>query len=394
MLQGYGATVHLVGSTFISKQGITSSTFKTVPDVPVGTFELTLPEGPYSALAANTSLCKAKKLAMPTEFVGQNGALIKTSTKIAVSGCPKAKKVTKKKAHKRNEGQRNEGQRNEGQRNEGQRNEGQRNEGKRNEGKRNKSRLNKGRLEQGQAGQGQAATGKALPAWRAERVSEIPGALNGRVRMMARRRGQPGGRPPLRARARRADGPRGSSYARGQVDEIQRARVLGALREVVAETASPAATVAHIVARAGVSRRTFYELFADREECFLAAFDQAVALAAQRVVPPLRTCPAAGASASARRCSRCLPSSTRSPSSARCASCTRSVPGRTRSSAARASCAALAAAVEEGRERSAPGHEPAPLAAEGVVGAVLAVLHARLVAGTLGSASDARSPGR
>ena len=44
VLQGYGVTVHLVGSTFISKQGITSSTFKTVPDVPVGTFELTLPD--------------------------------------------------------------------------------------------------------------------------------------------------------------------------------------------------------------------------------------------------------------------------------------------------------------------------------------------------------------
>jgi len=99
VLQGYGATVHLVGSTFISKQGITSSTFKTVPDVPVGTFELTLPEGPYSALAANGNLCKSK-LAMPTEFVGQNGALIKTSTKIAVNGCAKAKKATHKKKTK------------------------------------------------------------------------------------------------------------------------------------------------------------------------------------------------------------------------------------------------------------------------------------------------------
>jgi hypothetical protein len=93
VLQGYGVTVHLVGSTYISKQGITSSTFKTVPDVPVGSFELTLPQGPYSALTANTNLCKVKALAMPTEFVGQNGALIKTSTKIQVGGCPKAKRV-------------------------------------------------------------------------------------------------------------------------------------------------------------------------------------------------------------------------------------------------------------------------------------------------------------
>jgi hypothetical protein len=98
VLQGYGVTVHLVGSTFISKAGITSSTFKTVPDVPVGTFELTLPEGPYSALAANGNLCKAK-LAMPTEFLGQNGALIKTTTKITPTGCPKTK--TKKTTHKK-----------------------------------------------------------------------------------------------------------------------------------------------------------------------------------------------------------------------------------------------------------------------------------------------------
>ena len=100
VLQGYGATVDLVGSTFISKVGVTSSTFKTIPDVPVGTFELTLPQGPYSALTTDGSLCQAKNLAMPTEFVGQNGAEIHTSTKITVTGCPKAKKTTHKKKYK------------------------------------------------------------------------------------------------------------------------------------------------------------------------------------------------------------------------------------------------------------------------------------------------------
>jgi hypothetical protein len=89
VLQGYGTTVHLVGSTFISKAGITSSTFKTVPDVPVGTFELNLPQGKYSALAANGNLCTTKKLAMPTSFIGQNGAVIKTSTPIVPANCAK-----------------------------------------------------------------------------------------------------------------------------------------------------------------------------------------------------------------------------------------------------------------------------------------------------------------
>ena len=100
VLQGYGVTVHLVGSTFINKAGVTSSTFKTVPDVPVGTFELTLPQGQFSALAATGNLCR-QKLAMPTEFLGQNGALIKTSTKIAVTGCAKHKAKKAKHAKKR-----------------------------------------------------------------------------------------------------------------------------------------------------------------------------------------------------------------------------------------------------------------------------------------------------
>jgi hypothetical protein len=92
VLQGYGVTVDLVGDTFISKSGITSSTFNQVPDVPITSFELQLPEGPYSALAANLpekaqgSFC-GKTLEMPTEFTGQNGAVLKQSTPIAVEGC-------------------------------------------------------------------------------------------------------------------------------------------------------------------------------------------------------------------------------------------------------------------------------------------------------------------
>ncbi|HVA19166.1 MAG TPA: hypothetical protein VMU55_03230, partial [Solirubrobacteraceae bacterium] len=88
VLQGYGVTVELVGTTFISKAGITSTTFKTVPDVPVGSFELKLPQGPYSALAANGDLCKAN-LQMPTAFVAQDGAEIHQSTPITATGCPK-----------------------------------------------------------------------------------------------------------------------------------------------------------------------------------------------------------------------------------------------------------------------------------------------------------------
>jgi hypothetical protein len=109
VLQGYGVTVDLVGTTFISKAGITSSTFKQVPDVPVGSFEITLPQGKFSALAANLpakakgSFC-GQKLTMPTAFTAQNGAVLKQSTKIGVAGCParaKAKKAKKKQKHKK-----------------------------------------------------------------------------------------------------------------------------------------------------------------------------------------------------------------------------------------------------------------------------------------------------
>ncbi len=98
VLQGYGVTIDLEGSTFINPAGITSSTFKSVPDVPITSFELTLPEGPFSAITAVGNLCKATKLAMPTEFVAQDGAVIDQSTKIDVTGCPKAKKATSKKS--------------------------------------------------------------------------------------------------------------------------------------------------------------------------------------------------------------------------------------------------------------------------------------------------------
>ena len=93
VLQGYGTSVDLVGSTFInSKTNVTSSTFKSVPDVPVGMFELTLPQGKYSALAATANVCTTK-LKMPTSFIGQNGAEIHTTTPITPTGCTKNKKT-------------------------------------------------------------------------------------------------------------------------------------------------------------------------------------------------------------------------------------------------------------------------------------------------------------
>ncbi len=101
VLQGYGVRVDLTATTFISKAGVTSSTFDSVPDVPVEDFELYLPEGKYSALAANGNLCTGGSLAMPTQFIAQDGARLEQNTKIAVTGCGKAKaKKANRKARK------------------------------------------------------------------------------------------------------------------------------------------------------------------------------------------------------------------------------------------------------------------------------------------------------
>jgi hypothetical protein len=109
VLQGDNVTVDLTGSTNI-RRGVTSSAFKSVPDVPVSSFELTLPQGPHSALAATANLCtktvkhvkQKRRLSMPTTITGQNGAVIKRSTTIMVAGCQKAAgKTSHGKKHKK-----------------------------------------------------------------------------------------------------------------------------------------------------------------------------------------------------------------------------------------------------------------------------------------------------
>ena len=127
VLQGEGITIDLVGNTDI-KKGITYSRFETVPDAPISAFELKLPGGAGALLAAPKNLCAptktvttsrkvtkrvhgrnkrvtvkvkqtvAEPLLMPTTITGQNGAVVKQSTKIAVTGCAKAKTKAKKKS--------------------------------------------------------------------------------------------------------------------------------------------------------------------------------------------------------------------------------------------------------------------------------------------------------
>jgi hypothetical protein len=104
ILQGEGVTIDLTGNINIA-HSVTSASFNTVPDAPITTFTMVLPEGPHSGLSPNLpksakySMC-GQSLTMPTTLTGQNGLVVKQTTKVAVTGCPKAKKKPKAK-HKK-----------------------------------------------------------------------------------------------------------------------------------------------------------------------------------------------------------------------------------------------------------------------------------------------------
>jgi uncharacterized repeat protein (TIGR01451 family) len=113
VLQGEGITLDVTGHTDI-KHGTTFSRFETVPDAPISSFELKLPEGRFSVLAAAEELCghnvkshgKVKhlgpSLAMPTRITAQDGAVEELKPKVALKGCPKAR--TARTARKKGKG--------------------------------------------------------------------------------------------------------------------------------------------------------------------------------------------------------------------------------------------------------------------------------------------------
>jgi AcrR family transcriptional regulator len=164
----------------------------------------------------------------------------------------------------------------------------------------------------------------------------------------------------------------------GHVAEMQRRRILLAIGELLGEVGFEDATIGRISKRAGVSRRTFYEVFDDREECFLAAFDQA----AERIRAEVAPAYARHGKWSARVRSAltillehfdahsgvarmCVVESLRA--------------GPAVLERRRRILAAIVGAVDVGRVEARQAEGPLPLAAEGVVGGALAVVHSRLL---------------
>jgi len=148
--------------------------------------------------------------------------------------------------------------------------------------------------------------------------------------------------------------------------------------EVCAEHGAANVTVAHIVERAGVSRRTFYELYRDREECFLGAFDDALARASRYVLEEYDP-----AAKWAERVRLALTGLLSFLDCERCAGQLLIVgslgAGRLALQRRQRGVVQIITFIDQGRVESKAGAELPPLTAEGIAGGVLSVLHARLI---------------
>jgi AcrR family transcriptional regulator/DNA-binding MarR family transcriptional regulator len=145
---------------------------------------------------------------------------------------------------------------------------------------------------------------------------------------------------------------------------------------LVSEEGYERMTVARVTGRARVSRRTFYDLFNGREDCFLAAFDEALATLAREVVPAYggggRWCERVRAGLGA-----LLRALDANPGLASLV-IVEALGAGVRVSERRAGVfSVLQGLVDEGRVEGIAGRGPSRLTAEGVVGGVFSVIHAR-----------------
>jgi AcrR family transcriptional regulator/DNA-binding MarR family transcriptional regulator len=163
-----------------------------------------------------------------------------------------------------------------------------------------------------------------------------------------------------------------------RVGQIQRTRLLAAMTEVAGEHGLADATVARVVARAGVSRRTFYELFEDREECFLAALDDAIARVSARVVPAYES--GHGWAGQLRLALTALLSFLDvEPGAGRLLVVGSLGAGASALERRRRVLAQITTIVDAGHAEGGTAIALPPLTAEGVVGGALSVIHARMI---------------
>jgi AcrR family transcriptional regulator len=177
--------------------------------------------------------------------------------------------------------------------------------------------------------------------------------------------------PPIQSREREG----------AHVQEMQRRRLLLAMRELSGEVGLASATVGQVCKRSRMSRRTFYELFDSRDDCFLAAFEQALEQIGERVLPAWEESMESGGRWRDRmRASfqTLLVLFDEQPPLARLCVIETLTGGPVVLARRREILQALAVLVDEGRGEARAGSGLPPLTAEGTVGGVLAVIHTRL----------------
>lgn len=175
----------------------------------------------------------------------------------------------------------------------------------------------------------------------------------------------------------RQQGHNGNGVARGRINEIQRIRILAAMAEECAKRGASNITVGDVVQRAGVSRRTFYELFEDRQDCFLAALDEAIDCLSRYVLTAYRR---GGSWREQMRAGleALLAFLEEEPFMGRLVVVEALGTGPEALRRRQQLLAEAVDAIDEGRGEGKRGNDPPGLAAEGVLGGVLGVLHARL----------------
>lgn len=187
---------------------------------------------------------------------------------------------------------------------------------------------------------------------------------------------QPSRRPAGTQKQRPGD----RSKGRAQLLEIQRGRMLAATVEIAAEQGASNLSVSAIVARSGVSRRTFYEIFTDGQECLLAALEDSFKCAGSYVSEVYDSREAWRVRVRhALHALLCFCED--EPARARLLVVEAAGAGPVALERRARVLAELIAAVDAGREASERGAAVTALTAEGLVGSVLTVVHARLVQG-------------
>jgi AcrR family transcriptional regulator len=169
-----------------------------------------------------------------------------------------------------------------------------------------------------------------------------------------------------------------SGLPRQQVTEIQRARILAAAVEVVEELGYAGMTVAQVIGRAKVSRKTFYDLFADRQDCFVAVFEETIAR-----TRALMEEECAGEERWRERVrsglARLLALLEEEPVLARICLIEAQGAGTKVLERREEVFGELAEVLDQGRAITSAVREPPPITAEALVGAVFAVLQRRLI---------------